>query len=355
VASRGRPVVIAFSAKVRDYLRGTKKVEQSTEDIGDSLQDAAKDSDKFERQFKDAMKDAERQADRSARKIEDDFDKTPGQLGEIGQDAGQEFTSNIGEAVSSGDIGGLIEGTLGGIVGGLKGPMGLAAAGLAGVAVLAFQRVQQEAEKVTAFVESWSEGLKEMIRATADELDTAVVEEAYRDWIADNEELFHQMVPLIEEAGLNAEAFARMLFSGDEGAQEVLSTLRGIRDVDAERITQGDRTRVVYGEQGQAANDLLTEVEALVDEQQDAYEAAENYSKLVGEDAVGAVEGVRDAWADTIDALRREKPVVIRAEIQTTVSGPGRAYVNTNSSPTSPSNVAGNGSRYRNSSGNRSR
>jgi hypothetical protein len=329
----GRPIVIEFAAKTRDFLRGTRDVERATDDIADSLQDAGRDAERFEREFQDSMRDAEKQAARTSDRVKDDFGDTPDALGEIGAEAGDELVSNLGEAVGSGDIGGIIEGTLGGIVGGLKGPLGLATAALAGVAVAGFAKVQQEAERLNGWYESWQEGFLGMVQATRDELDAAAVEESYREWIAENQELFDEMIPLIEQAGLDAEAFARKLFEGDDGAREVLGTLEGIMDAGSEVVDQGGRTKVKYDDAAKAAGDLNTKVRGLIDEQEEANTSAENYSKLIGEDAAEEVEKLRRNWGAWTDDLKKPQKVVIDAEIRTRVTGEGRAYVDPSSGP----------------------
>jgi hypothetical protein len=338
--ARGRPIVIEFAANVRDYLRGTRDVERATQDIADELKDAARQSDKFERDFTGAMRDASEQAGRTSDRVKDDFGDMPGALGGIGEDAGDELIANLGEAVGSGDIGGIIEGTLGGIVGGLKGPLGLAAAALAGVAVAGFVKVREEAETLNGWYESWAEGVLGLVQTTRDELDAAAVEESYRAWIQENASLFDELVPLIEDAGLNAEAFARKLFEGGAGAQEVLNVLTGIMAAGTTVVEQGGRLKPDYSDAARAAGDLQTKVLGLVGEQEDANITAENYSKLIGEDAVDAVNQLRANWGAWTAQLRKPQKVVIDAEVRTTVTGPGAAYVNPRSGPVSSSQSA---------------
>jgi hypothetical protein len=337
--ARGRPVVIEFAANVRDYLRGTKDVERATEDIADELKEASRDSDKFERDFTSAMRDAEKQAARTSDRVETDFRGMSSEMGDIGQDAGDELISNLGETVSSGDIGGLIEGTLGGIVGGLKGPLGLAAAGLAGVAVVAFQKLQEEAEKTAQLVDSRVELMRERLGMVQADIDATFKREQKASWIEENLDYLQEMRPLLETAGIDAGEYADAMFEGGDAAQAMLDRIRGIRDTDKERITQGDRTRIIYGEQGQAANDVLTASQALVNSQKEVNDEARTYNAFLG-DARTGVYNIQDAWNRVIDNMRRNSRIDIQGTINWYNEGPGAAYIDPRGSQYSPGHVA---------------
>ena len=333
----GRPIVIEFASNVRDFLRGTRDVERSTEDIGDSLKDASRDSERFEREFRDSMKDAERQAGKTSRNIEQDFDKTPGKLGEIGEDAGGEFVQNIGEAVSSGDVGGLIEGTLGGIVSGLKGPMGLAAAGLAGVAVLAFQKVRDEAEALNAFYESWQESFLGLVYATGDALTAAAVEADYASWLQDMNDKLVEFSPLLADIKLDSETFWRNLYAGGDSAEDLLGYLSAVVDQGyAAELEGGDQALI---DAKNAAQQIIPEVKKIVDGTDDATASGKAYSDAMGKDALGAAEDVLDQWIENDRFFREKAAIPVRQKwiIETEVTGPGAAAIPNPGARTTPS------------------
>lgn len=335
-----RPIVIEFAANVRDFLRGTRDVERATGDIADELQDATRDAERFERQFQESMRDAEREAGRTSRSVEGDFRDMSGEMGDIGQDAGDELVSNLGEAVSSGDVGGLIEGTLGGIIGGLRGPMGIAAAGLAGVAVAAFQQVRQEAERMAAWSESWAEGFRDQVAQARDELKQEDIQAGFEQWLADNEESFLKIAGDLEKLGIDANEFATALYAGGEPAQQMLDAINAMRESSTRLEEVGGRLRPVYDDTADAAGNIQTEMLALVDVQEDTIEDAKTMAKYIGEDNVDAVTDLRQAWRDAnVDIAA---PVTKRVTIETTVKGEGQAYVNPNSGRYTPSSVAGN-------------
>ena len=337
--ARGKPVVIEFAASVRDYLRGTRDVERATEDIADELKDAARESDRFERDFTDAMKDAERQAERSSRSIEQDFEKTPGKLGEIGEDAGGELTQGIGEAISSGDVEGLISGVLGGVVSGLKGPLGLAAAAIGGVAVVGFQRWQAEVERLTELSESRVDAMLERLGRTKDELDAAFRNEQYEAWVRDNLDNLAGTDDLLRQMGISADEYGRKLFEGGDEAEAMLDRIRAVRDANKEVVTQGDRTRVVYNDVGEAANDILTQTQALVNTQDEVNEKTKTYDRYVGDVREG-IYGIEDAWNLVIDRMRRNSKIDIQGTINWYNTGPGAAYVDPRNANYSPGHVA---------------
>lgn len=335
----GRPIVIEFAANVRDFLKGTRDVERATGDIADELKDATRDAERFEREFQQSMRDAEREAGRTSRSVEGDFRDMSGEMGEIGQDAGDEFVSNIGEAVSSGDIGGLIEGTLGGIVGGLKGPVGLAAGALAGVAVVAFQQVREEAERMAAWSDSWAQGFRDQVAQARDELKQEDIQAGFEQWLADNEESFLKIAGDLEQLGIDANDFATALYAGGEPAQQMMDAINSMRDSSTRLEEVGGRLKPVYDDTADAAGNIQTEMLNILDAQEDTIEDAKTMAKFIGEDNVDAVTDLREAWRDAnVDIA---KPVTKRVTIETTVTGEGQAYVNPNSGRYSPSSVAG--------------
>jgi hypothetical protein len=144
-----KPIRIEFVAEVAQYLRDTKKLEVSTEDIADALNATTKNAEDLERKLGRAMKGAEKDAeslervlrdlpkatDGAARDIARDFDKIGDEAKTAGKDAGRNLGQSLGEGLSSGDLGGVLQEVLGETLGEISGPASAAIAVGAGIAL----------------------------------------------------------------------------------------------------------------------------------------------------------------------------------------------------------------------------
>lgn len=141
-----RDVVVRFLSDVNGFLRGT-------DDVADAYRDVARDADRTADAGEDSARRLSRAYERAADKIERDAREsardTRKAYGDTGKEAGTEFTQNLGEAVSSGDLTGVVSGTLGGLAAqfGTAGPLGIAFAGIATAGAFAFTQIQAAAEK----------------------------------------------------------------------------------------------------------------------------------------------------------------------------------------------------------------
>lgn len=141
-----RDVVVRFLSDVNGFLRGT-------DDVAEAYRDVARDADRTADAGEDSARRLARAYERAADKIERDAREsardTRKAYGDTGKEAGTEFTQNLGEAVSSGDISGVVSGTLGGLAAqfGTAGPLGVAFAGIATAGAFAFTQIQAAAEK----------------------------------------------------------------------------------------------------------------------------------------------------------------------------------------------------------------
>jgi len=292
--ARGRPIVVEWAANVRDFLKGTKQVERSVEDVADELQDAAKDADRFEDRFTDAMRDAERQADRSARRIEDDFAKAPGKLGEFGEDAGQEFIQNVGESVSAGDIDGIAQGIGGGLLSGLTGPLGLAAAGVGAVVLGVFSKVQAEQEAlnqaITERAQTFWEGMLANWEAFQGAWTATDVRAEMQRLLSEEAERMEELRVKAEEAGVPFDLVVEALAGGVDAQNELNRLLEEAEEKNTrwEEATgrQKDLTdeiavaidRDVKG----AIDDLNTELGITEESLDDANQFAQNMADVLG-------------------------------------------------------------------------
>jgi len=298
----GRPIVIEFAAKTRDFLRGTKDVERSTEDIADSLQDASRDADRFERDFGGAMKDAERAADRSSRKIGQDFDRAGDEIGEVGREAGQEFQQNLGESLASGNVEDILQDTLGGLVGSLKGPLGIASAGLAAVAAIAFNEVRKQAEETAEFVSGALEDLAGAISATGEILSSEERERAYLEWLDEVQDKLAGWKERADAAGVPLDAITESIYFGGDGLSDWVDHLDEIVRAGTTIGGQGNNTYEIQTEQAKEARKLRDLLIEQAEKQGDVLEG----DRL----ALDLAEKRRRKTAETNDETRRSVDLV---------------------------------------------
>jgi hypothetical protein len=163
-----KPIRIEFVAEVAQYLRDTKKLEVSTEDIADALNATTKNADDLERKLGKAMKGAEKDAEslkrvlddlpestgKAAKAADDDFRKIGDDAKEAGREAGDEFKQNLGESLASGDLGDVFADTIGGLISSLKGPLGVAAAAVGGTALIVFNKVKADWDALVGTLEA---------------------------------------------------------------------------------------------------------------------------------------------------------------------------------------------------------
>lgn len=153
-----KPIRFEFVAEVAQYLRETKKLEVSTEDIANALLAVSNSSGDLERKLGKAMRDAEKDVDALTRAIKDlpdatdraadaagkDFKRLGDDAREAGREVGDEFKQNLGESLASGDLGDLFADTIGGLISSLKGPVGAAAAVVGTGALLIFNKMKED-------------------------------------------------------------------------------------------------------------------------------------------------------------------------------------------------------------------
>jgi DNA-binding transcriptional MerR regulator len=156
-----KPIRIEFVAEVAQYLRDTKKLEVSTEDIGDALNAVTKDSEDLERKLSKAIRAAERDVgslervidelpkstSKAAREADKDFRKFGDDARDAGKEAGQNLGQSLGEGLSSGDLSDVLQEVLGETLGNISGPASAAVAVGAGIA-LAVWNAFAEASRV---------------------------------------------------------------------------------------------------------------------------------------------------------------------------------------------------------------
>lgn len=112
----GKGIRVPFVADVRKFISGTDRIEDSLDDVADSLDKLTAEGDAVERQlesnFRDIAADARTQFRKVGKAADDGFDQVrrSGKAAEAGREVGGEFAQNFGESVRSGDpAGALVE------------------------------------------------------------------------------------------------------------------------------------------------------------------------------------------------------------------------------------------------------
>jgi hypothetical protein len=241
-----KPVSISFVAEVAEYLRATKKVEVSTEDIADALVAVSKDAKGLERDLnramRDSAKDPERlervvkslgkeiddtgdEAKKAGRKMERAFDDAGDAAAEFGDELGNEVRQNLGEGLASGNIEDVVTDTLGGLLSAMKGPIGWATAGVAGVVLGVWQLWRKQAEEEQARQEkAYNTYIDRLIKARgrlSEALSEAAIKDAQVQFISESPEEFHELVSAAKELGISSDLIVRARVGDLEAIREV--------------------------------------------------------------------------------------------------------------------------------------
>lgn len=148
-------ISINFLADVRDFLKGTKNVEDELDDVADSLDDVAREGEQATEKLEDGFKELAKASKKAGDDIGDNFKKGTAKAEEGLNDLQENSKSNAKEVAAS------FDGSVESIVDGFQGLAaeafeGFGAAGLIAGAALAagiglataeFQRTEEEAQK----------------------------------------------------------------------------------------------------------------------------------------------------------------------------------------------------------------
>jgi hypothetical protein len=140
---------IPVVADVNDWLRGTRRISDSLDDIADDLRNVSRDGDQLERSLEDNFRDVARAADRAGRDVADGLDGgiRTSKAGDIGQEVAGEFTESFGEAMRSGNPADAVLDTFTSL-GPALGALGIGAAVAAGIVNQFVQAAKERAEQV---------------------------------------------------------------------------------------------------------------------------------------------------------------------------------------------------------------
>jgi hypothetical protein len=243
--------------KLTPAITDTEKLERETDQTADSV---VRDWQRMS----DAAKREGHEMSRAATTTGQDVRR---KYGDAGREAGAEFSQNLGQAIESGDAGGVALGTLGGLAAtvGASGPIGLGLVAVGGIATAVFGTMKKNAEAAATAVQT-----------AFDQIIEGATKEA---------KLRTQLETIF---GTYAEGLAAIgQIAGDTGV-----SVAEISDALAEG--------------GQPARDLAAELDAIAAAQERAATAAGDYKKEV-ETGIAAdrARGLADDLERAADATER--------------------------------------------------
>jgi hypothetical protein len=253
-----KPIKFEYVAEVAQYLRDTKKLAVSTEDIADALLSVTNESQDLEKKLARAMREAEKDVDTLQRSIrdlpkatkaaadaaDDDFKKIGDDAREAGQEVGEEFRQNLGESLSSGSMEDLVSDTLGGIVGSMKGPLGLAAAGVAGVGAVIFNRLKEDWQTTTEAMKNTAQALVDyQIEVGRQLLYNTERQKIMQDLVKQDPAFWAKTRDVAEDLGLTLEDVADAILGGEDAADRLKGQLQ--RTVEEGRLAGAEASQ--YG------------------------------------------------------------------------------------------------------------
>jgi hypothetical protein len=298
-----KPIRIEFVAEVANYLRETKKLEVSTEDIADALNATTKNSEDLERKLGKAMRSAGKDAeslervlkdipkatDQAADKASKDFDRIGDDARDAGREVGDEFRQNLGESLSSGSMEDLVSDTLGGIVGSMKGPLGLAAAGVAGVGALIFNKLKEDWQSTTEAMKTAAQSLVDMqIEVGRQILFNSEKQKLMQDLVKEDPELWAKVREQAEMLGLTLGDVGDAIFGGEDAMAALKQKL--METVDQGKIlnTGADQYGQKLTPAAAAAASILGYLQGQQGEIDKASLALDNYRSIMDDAAYSA-------------------------------------------------------------------
>jgi hypothetical protein len=292
-----KPIKFEFVAEVAQYLRDTKKLAVSTEDIADALLGVTNSSEDLERKLSRAMREVDKDVDTLQRSIrdlpkatkkaadaaDDDFKRIGDDAREAGREVGDEFRQNLGESLSSGSMEDLVSDTLGGLVGSMKGPLGLAAAGVAGVGALIFNKLKEDWQATMDAMKSAAQGLVDyQIEVGRQMLFNTERQKLMQDLVKQDPELWAKVREQAETLGLTLEDVATGIFGSKEQTEALREKLRDTVREGSLLNEQASQYGPKLTPAAAAAADILGYLAGQSGEIDKATEALKNFNSIMG-------------------------------------------------------------------------
>lgn len=321
------PIKIDFLANVRDFLRGTDSVDDALDDVADALDDVVRDGDKAERDLERSFRDIARAASDSGDKIGKGFDDGLDKAKRGMNDLKSESSSTAREAAASFDgsaesIGDAIQEVTANAFGGF-GPAGeiagLAAAAGIGLAIAAFEGVDEAAEISEENAAEWADAY---VAAGSRILSSAQLVERSRAIIADPEQ-YKAAKKNAEDWGVSESAAILAMAGNKDAINEVRSSLEAQRKARSQ-LTQEDIRAYAATAEGRdeiakleaQLRDGTSSFEKMTGEMEAGATRADVYSeslRLIAENTAGAKRKT-DEFGDSVTELPDGTTVYVDAE-----------------------------------------
>jgi hypothetical protein len=224
-----RGIRIPFIADVSSFIRGTRDVERSLDDVGDSLDEFARDSErateKAERSFRELQTAARKAGTETGDALRNG---SRAGMADAGREAGAEFTQNFAEGVKAGDPAGVLVETIAN-AGGIFGAAGLAVAGLFGIGAALVADVAEQAERLREAGRTAWEALRDGMLDAAEQK----VQLTAALGVDTLEEALDKVARLAGDTGLAAADIAAYIANGVDPAGKVAAALQAAADAEA--------------------------------------------------------------------------------------------------------------------------
>ena len=348
-----RPVELRFVAEIAQFLRDTKKVQVSTEDIADALVAVSNSGEDLERKLARAMRESERDVERLERAVKDipkatddmadkadkDFRRFGDDAGDAGKDAGRNLAQNLGEGLSSGDLSDTLQDTLGELVGSISGPVGAAVAAGAALALAVWNSFSAKSQKMKDQIEE-AFNLTDLFTGQMDEIGR--INAGLTELGGGN--LTQGIQDAIKYADILGISFGEVadVVSGKltPKTQETRDTIQqALEYADSQRSTIHDTTAETDA-LGDAAAQVLGTTKLQLEAQENANIATSNMRQywLDNGEAINPLVTKMREVHDLVEDIPENKTIRIGLEYYAT--GPGASYIDPTRANYSPGHVA---------------
>ena len=310
-------ISINFLADVRDFLKGTKNVEDGLDDVADSLDDVARDGEKSTEKLEDGFRELAKSAKKSGDDVGDSMSKGFKKAESGMDDFKQEANSTAKESAAS------FDGSAESIVDSFQeiaanafegfGPAG-AVAGLAvaagiGIATAEFQKTQEEAQKAKerttelglAIIESGSdvagmEAFNEQLKLIVTNAEDAPKK------LEDIEKFAKKYPALADDVGTMAAAYA----GNGDALDDMILKLEEEKKLTEETTSKTAAGTNALRDRANAYGDEINSLKAIQEETAKAQEIEAAYLASGGAETIAkaaAIETINAAYDDVVNSV----------------------------------------------------
>jgi hypothetical protein len=313
-------ISINFLADVRDFLKGTKNVEDELDDVADSLDDVAKEGEQANEKLEDSFRELAKASKKAGDDIGDNFKKGSKEAGEGLNDLQENSKSNAKEVAAS------FDGSVESIVDGFQGLAaeafeGFGAAGLIAGAALAagiglataeFQRTEEEAQKARERIAEL--GLAMIEAGAQGEKPLESVIESLQGIITNSEDAvkkFQDIDKAVKFVGGSAEELALAYAGSDKALENQLETTEKLLEAAEEETELLSENASRFASVSQAKVDTLQKQQEELQKVQEETERAAEIERtwlasggaefLAKQEAINQIDAAYDEAVFSVD------------------------------------------------------